>query len=101
MADFKTQTVIEARASITFGEVELRALAAIIEYGVDDFMTHLRKYNSNTRRIEEVGIAALFSTLHQPVTAALKDVDAARKWMREKPEKPRVRVVADNLRKAT
>ena len=84
MADFKTRTIVEARAEISFGEGELRALDAMIGYGADAFLkvfyphlgeAYMQKYEDDFR--------ALFATLGMPVRQALMAADQARQDIRE------------------
>ena len=83
MADFKTTTRIEATATITFGESELRALDAMTGYGVDKFLeVFYAKLGKAYMTPHEQGLRDLFKTIAYPVGQALGQVDECRKVLR-------------------
>jgi len=94
MANFITQTEIQAKASIVFDEAELRALDALTGYGADSFLKMFYKHLGEAyMKPHETGLRSLFTTLNGPVHTALQNVDALRKIISESPKKPRIRVV--------
>jgi hypothetical protein len=83
MADFKTTTHIEATATITFGESELRALDAMTGYGIDSFLkVFYDKLGKGYMTPHEKGLRNLFLTIANPVGQALGQVDECRKILR-------------------
>ncbi|MGH0003126.1 hypothetical protein ACQU0X_23910 [Pseudovibrio ascidiaceicola] len=85
MAEFKTQTIIEAKAAIIFGEHELRALDAMIGYGADKFLQGFYKQlGTHYMKPYEQDLRALFKTLDKPVRQALAEADDARRKLNSK-----------------
>ncbi|EBA18365.1 hypothetical protein RSK20926_11619 [Roseobacter sp. SK209-2-6] len=84
MAEFKTTTVVEAKAVITFNESELRALDAMTGYGADAFLeVFYEKLGKSYMQPHEQGLRSLFKTIRTPVAQALRDADQARKVLRD------------------
>jgi hypothetical protein len=80
MADFSTKTEVHTSAVIKFTEAELRALDALIGYGVDPFLkVFYEKLGKAYMQPHEQGLRKLFKTLRQPVGKAIHDVDEARR----------------------
>lgn len=83
MAQFKTTTRIEATATITFGESELRALEAMTGYGIEGFLkVFYEKCGRHYMQPHEQGLRDLFATIAKPVGQALGQVDECRKILR-------------------
>jgi len=79
MAEFKTKTILEAQATITFNEVELRALEAMTGYGADAFLgVFYEKLGKRYMQPYEAGLRSLFETINPPVKTAIRQVDEAR-----------------------
>ncbi|WP_315132894.1 hypothetical protein [Achromobacter marplatensis] len=79
MGRFQQQPHVETRATIELSEVEMRALEALIGYGVqpflDVFYQHMGKHYL---RPHEAGIRSLFKTIGSDIPAVLRRADAAR-----------------------
>lgn len=84
MANFRTTTKIEATATITFGESELRALDAMTGYGVEAFLkVFYEKLGKSYMQPHEQGLRDLFAAIGPPVGKALHDVNQIRNTLRE------------------
>ncbi|WP_057466096.1 hypothetical protein [Pseudovibrio sp. POLY-S9] len=80
MAPFRAAASVEAKAVITFGERELRALDAMTGYGIDSFLDAFYKHlGKHYMQPYEADLRALFATLNPPVSEALAKVDEARR----------------------
>jgi hypothetical protein len=79
MKRFIQQPYVETRATIELSEVEMRALEALIGYGVqpflDVFYQHMGKHYL---RPHEAGIRSLFKTIGSDIPDVLRRADAAR-----------------------
>ena len=79
MKRFIQQPYVETRATIELSEVEMRALEALIGYGVqpflDVFYQHMGKHYL---RPHEAGIRSLFKTVGSDIPDVLRRADAAR-----------------------
>lgn len=79
MKRFTQQPYVETRATIELSEVEMRALEALIGYGVqpflDVFYQHMGKHYL---RPHEAGIRSLFKTIGSDIPDVLRRADAAR-----------------------
>lgn len=79
MKRFIQQPHVETRATIELSEVEMRALEAMIGYGVqpflDVFYQHLGKHYLKPH---EAGIRSLFKTIGSDIPDVLRRADAAR-----------------------
>ena len=79
MKRFIQQPYVETRATIELSEVEMRALEALIGYGVqpflDVFYQHMGKHYL---RPHEAGIRSLFETIGSDIPDVLRRADAAR-----------------------
>lgn len=79
MKRFIQQPYVETRATIELSEVEMRALEALIGYGVqpflDVFYQHMGKHYL---RPHEAGIRSLFITIGSDIPDVLRRADAAR-----------------------
>lgn len=84
MAEYKTTTFVEAQATITFNEVELRALDAMTGYGIDGFLkVFYEKLGKVYMQPHEAGLRSLFKTINPPVYDALNKVDKCRRILSE------------------
>lgn len=84
MAMYKTTTKIEATATITFGESELRALDAMTGYGVEAFLkVFYEKLGKAYMQPHEQGLRDLFATIGPPVGEALRETDQIRKTLQK------------------
>jgi len=84
MATYRTTTRIEATATITFGESELRALDALTGYGIDQFLkVFYDKLGVTYMKPHEQGLRDLFATINPPVGEALNQVDKVRETLRK------------------
>lgn len=78
----KAVAVIEARATITFNEIELRALEAMTGYGVEPFLkVFYEKLGKHYMRPHEAGLRSIFQTINPPVHEAIGKVDRVRKLL--------------------
>lgn len=79
MKRFIQQPYVETRATIELSEVEMRALEALIGYGVqpflDVFYQHMGKHYL---RPHEAGIRSLFKAIGSDIPDVLRRADAAR-----------------------
>lgn len=79
MGRFTQLPHVETRATIELSEVEMRALEALIGYGVqpflDVFYQHMGKHYLKPH---EAGIRSLFKTIGSDIPAVLRRADAAR-----------------------
>lgn len=79
MSRFKQVPHVETRATIELSEVEMRALEAMVGYGVqpflDMFYQHLGKHYMQPY---EAGIRSLFNTIGRDIPSVLRRADAAR-----------------------
>ena len=83
MAHFNNKPVLHAQATITFNEIELRALDAMTGYGADAFLeVFYEKLGKAYMRPHEAGLRSLFSTINPPVHEALHNVNEARRLLK-------------------
>lgn len=82
--ELKVNTSVVITATIEFSEGELRALDAMVGYGIDPFLkvfyaqlgkSYMQPYEKNLR--------ILFSRINNTVPEALKGIDSARKILSE------------------
>lgn len=84
MAEYKTTTKIEATATISFNEIELRALDAMTGYGIKSFLkVFYAELGEAYMQPHEAGLISLFETINPPVHRALSQVDTVRRILRE------------------
>ncbi|SDQ99360.1 hypothetical protein [Pseudovibrio sp. Tun.PSC04-5.I4] len=97
MAQFKAVATVEAKAIITFGECELRALDAMTGYGIEAFLKvfYAELGEANMRPYEQ-DLRALFATLNPPVSEALAKVNQARRVLEEASNKSGVKDAPQN-----
>ena len=89
MARYKATTKIEATATITFGESELRALDALTGYGIDPFLkVFYEKFGKAYMQPHEQGLRDLFATINPPVHDALQKVREIRKTLSDASKLP-------------
>ncbi len=79
MKRFIQQPYVETRATIELSEVEMRALEALIGYGVQPFLDVFYQHMGNHYlRPHEAGIRSLFKTIGSDIPDVLRRADAAR-----------------------
>ncbi|MFY1963370.1 hypothetical protein [Achromobacter xylosoxidans] len=80
MKRFIQQPHVETRATIELSEVEMRALDAMIGYGIEPFLEVFYKHlGKHYMQPHEGGMRSLFKTIGQDIPAVLDRADAARK----------------------
>lgn len=80
MKRFIQQPHVETRATIELSEVEMRALEAMVGYGVQPFLNMFYQYmGKHYMQPHEAGIRSLFKTIGQDIPGILHRADAARK----------------------
>lgn len=79
MGRFKQIPHVETRATIEFSEVEMRALDAMIGYGIQPFLDVFYKHlGKHYMQPHEAGMRSLFKTIGSDIPAVLRRADAAR-----------------------
>ncbi|WP_199770998.1 hypothetical protein [Achromobacter sp. AONIH1] len=79
MSRFRQQPHVETRATIELSEVEMRALYALICYGIDPFLEVFYKYmGKHYMKPHEAGMRSLFKTIGSDIPAVLRRADVAR-----------------------
>ncbi|MHA7124265.1 hypothetical protein ACWV16_26540 [Achromobacter xylosoxidans] len=79
MKRFIQQPHVETRATIELSEIEMRALDALIGYGIEPFLEVFYKYlGKHYMQPHEAGLRTLFKTIGSEIPAVLKRADAAR-----------------------
>jgi hypothetical protein len=79
MSRFRQQPHVETRATIELSEVEMRALDALIGYGIDPFLEVFYKHlGKHYLQPHEAGMRSLFKTIASDIPAVLRRADVAR-----------------------
>lgn len=79
MTRFFQQPRVETRATIELSEVEMRALDAMIGYGINPFLEVFYKHlGKHYMQPHEAGMRSLFKTIGSDIPAILHRADAAR-----------------------
>lgn len=80
MAQFKEQPKVEVTTQLTLNESELRALDALVGYGVDPFLkVFYEQMGKSYLQPHEAGLRELFKTVRSNVPGILHRIDSARK----------------------
>ncbi|MNO13198.1 hypothetical protein D3C76_28270 [compost metagenome] len=80
MAKFKEQPKVEVTTQLTINEAELRALDALVGYGVDPFLKAFYEQLGKTyMQPHEAGLRELFETIRTNVPGILHRIDSDRK----------------------
>ena len=80
----KVTTKVEIKADISFNEGELRALDAMVGYGIEPFLkVFYEKLGTHYMRPHASNLRELFSKINQTVPEAIRQVEAARKKLNE------------------
>ena len=76
-------TEVEVRATISFNEGELRALDAMVGYGIDPFLeVFYSKLGKAYMQPYEKNLRELFVKINQTVPVSIKRVETARKLLK-------------------
>ena len=79
MKRFIQQPHVETRATIELSEVEMRALDAMIGYGIEPFLEVFYKYlGKHYMQPHEAGMRSFFKTIGCDIPDILRRADAAR-----------------------
>lgn len=75
-------TKVEFSGDLTLNEVELRALDALVGYGVEPFLkVFYEKMGEAYMKPHEAGLRSLFSAIRANVPGQLQRIDTARKLL--------------------
>ncbi|WKZ86288.1 hypothetical protein N5B55_04880 [Ralstonia pickettii] len=76
---------IEAQATMTLSDAEMRALAALTAYGTDSFLKWFYKdLGESCLKPHEAGLRSLFKTIDTQMPPILDRVDRSRRALEEK-----------------
>lgn len=79
MAEIIQRPSVEVRATMEFNEVELRALGALVGYGIDPFLrVFYEKLGEHYMKPHEAGLRTLFKAISSVVPGVLERADEAR-----------------------
>lgn len=74
---------VQVSATIVLTETEIRALDALVGYGIDSFLTvFYEKLGEHYMKPHESGLRSLFENIQQNVRPAIHEVDWHRKTLR-------------------
>ncbi|WP_176461495.1 hypothetical protein [Bordetella genomosp. 1] len=80
MSRFRQAPRVEAHATIELTEEEMRALDALVGYGIEPFLqVFYQNMGESYLRPHEQGLRSLFETVSYDIPAVLRRADAARK----------------------
>lgn len=95
MKKVHTFATIEFTASFTLSETELRALEAFTGYGDEAFLAAFKdKLGSAYIREHETGLRSFFDAVRRDVQPALREIDTARRDLRDAAEVRAAKAVA-------
>lgn len=96
MENFVVKIDVEVKANMVLSEIELRALDALVGYGVEPFLkVFYAQMGKHYLQPHEAGLRALFKNIGQVTPGPLRQADNHRHWLREAAkERPLVRVKA-------
>lgn len=96
MENFVVKIDVEVKASMVLSEIELRALDALVGYGVEPFLkVFYSQMGKHYLQPHEAGLRALFKNIGQTTPGPLRQADNHRHWLHEAAkERPLVRVKA-------
>jgi hypothetical protein len=84
MATSTPQAAIALSLTLTLNESEVRALDALMGYGIDPFLEVFYKHlGTHYMKPNEPGLRALFETMRPQCLRSIRRVDAARKAFQE------------------
>ena len=80
--DIKITTSVNIKANISFAEADLKALDALVGYGIDPFLkVFYKELGEAYMKPYEANLRALFKTIEGNVPQALVKVDQVRKTL--------------------
>ena len=87
MAQINLQQGVIVSATIELNEVELRALDALVGYGIEPFLkVFYEKLGSSYMRPYEAGLRSVFDVINDTVHRAVQQVEHARRLMQKQEE---------------